>query len=167
MRKISPLPGFFQFSCSLFVRYPYLFLLLDCPAFCLLSLLYNTHKTQTSMPPAGFERTNPRLRPLRHCNRQNSAGFFPSLFFCPASAVFRNFLILLSLHFDRTYFLSVLASAFYLSCKTHTKHKHPCPRQDSNPQSQLASYRRPSGIRSPDRPARSESYSMSCPGAPL
>ena len=40
---------FFIFLCSVF--YLYLFLCLDCPAFCLLSLL----TTQTSMSPAGFE----------------------------------------------------------------------------------------------------------------
>jgi hypothetical protein len=32
-------------------------------AFCLLSLLYNTHKTQTSMPLAEFETRKPSKRP--------------------------------------------------------------------------------------------------------
>ena len=41
----------FLFSlCTLSV-----FLCPDCPGFHLLSLLYNTHNRQTSMPPEGFE----------------------------------------------------------------------------------------------------------------
>ena len=37
--------GVFLFSCSLFVLYPHLFLRLDCPAFCLLSLLDKRQNT--------------------------------------------------------------------------------------------------------------------------
>jgi hypothetical protein len=44
--------------------------------------------------------------------------------------------LVLSLYVIRTYFsfLIVLHFAFCLCCTTHTKHKHPCPRWDSNPQ---------------------------------
>jgi hypothetical protein len=69
-------PGgtFFQFSWSLFILYPCLFLCLDCPGFFFfLSLL--TNKTQTSNPSAGFEPAIPArsvatdLRPLPHGQR--------------------------------------------------------------------------------------------------
>ena len=54
VRKISPLPVFF---CILLysVHHPYFVLCLDCPSFCLLSLLYNTN----IMTPAGFETATP------------------------------------------------------------------------------------------------------------
>ena len=44
--------------------------------------------------------------------------------------------LVLSLYVIRTYFsfLIVLHFAFCLCCTTHTKHKHPCPRRDSNAQ---------------------------------
>ena len=43
---------FFVFSCTLFVLHPYLVLCLDCPAFCLLSVLaaYTTHNTNIHAP---------------------------------------------------------------------------------------------------------------------
>ena len=41
--------GFFVFSCTVSVLHPYLFLSLDCPAFCLLSLL-TTHNTTIHLP---------------------------------------------------------------------------------------------------------------------
>ena len=56
--KISPTPGLFVFSCALFVLHPYLFLCLDCPAFCHF-FFYLQHTSQTSMPPAGFEPATP------------------------------------------------------------------------------------------------------------
>ena len=64
----------FVFSYILFELHPYLFVCLDCPAFCLLSLLYSTH---THTHPAGFEPAvtasdwppTLALRPLGHCDR--------------------------------------------------------------------------------------------------
>jgi hypothetical protein len=53
-------------SCSLFVLYPYLFLCIDCPSFCLCVYCVththtqtHTHTTQTPMPQAGFELSIP------------------------------------------------------------------------------------------------------------
>ena len=49
LKESMTTPGFFKFSYSVFILYPYLFLRLYCPAFCLF-----VFRTQTSMPPAGF-----------------------------------------------------------------------------------------------------------------
>jgi hypothetical protein len=46
--------GIILFSFSLLVHYSYLFLCLDCPTLCPLSLLYDTHNKNINMP-AGFE----------------------------------------------------------------------------------------------------------------
>ena len=54
VRKIRLHRVFFLYSRVLFL---YLFLCLDCPAFCRLSLSWRT--IQTSMPPAGFETATP------------------------------------------------------------------------------------------------------------
>ena len=60
VRKISPPSGpFFLFYILLYsVCTSFWFLCFDCPAFCVLSLLYNTHNT-ASMPPAAFELATP------------------------------------------------------------------------------------------------------------
>ena len=58
-RDEHPFPHrIFVFSCVQFVLYPYFFIYLDCPAFCLLFFTYNK-TTQTSMPQAGFEPATP------------------------------------------------------------------------------------------------------------
>ena len=47
----------------------------DCPGVYLLSLLYNTHKTQTSMPPAGFEPVIPACeRPRTYALDRTATG---------------------------------------------------------------------------------------------
>ena len=84
VRKISPSLGFFfflnSFSSSLFVSFPHLFLCLDCPGLCL-CLYCTTHNTNTFAPtgirtrnPSKLASTDPRLRPLDHCNRRHSSN---------------------------------------------------------------------------------------------
>ena len=69
VRKMSSLLGFF---CSLFVLYPYFFVLIIL-AFCLLSLLCNTRNTNIHAPDGIRSRNlskrsaaDPHLRPLGH-----------------------------------------------------------------------------------------------------
>jgi hypothetical protein len=65
---------FLLLSCSLFVLYPYLFLRLDSPAFCLLSLLHNTdiHAPGGIRTCSASKRSlaDPGLRPLGSRDRQ-------------------------------------------------------------------------------------------------
>jgi hypothetical protein len=73
-----PLPDC-DFFCCLSVLHPYLVLCPYCPAFCVLSLLYNTHNTNIHAPD-GIRTRNPskrsaadsRLRPLDHWDRLGS-----------------------------------------------------------------------------------------------
>ena len=67
---------FLVFSCTLFVLHPYLFLCLDCPAFCLLSFL-TTHNTNLPAPggirtcnPSQRSAADPRLRQLGQWDRR-------------------------------------------------------------------------------------------------
>jgi hypothetical protein len=75
--------------------------------------IHNTHNRQTSMPPVGF------------------------LFVCPGFFPFDQFLYCLNPFVLNVTILSMLPSL------QQAQHKHPCPRRDSNPQSQQANGSRP------------------------
>jgi hypothetical protein len=58
---------FLLFDCFLFVLCPYLFLCLDCPGFCLLSLLQNTHDINIQAP-GGIRIRNSSKREALDCS---------------------------------------------------------------------------------------------------
>ena len=73
--NLAPPGFFFVFSCTLFVFYTYLFLCLECPAFCLVSIR-TTHNTNIHAPgeirtrkPSKRSAADHRLRPLGHWAR--------------------------------------------------------------------------------------------------
>ena len=109
--------------------------------------IHNTHKRKTSMPPAGFSLFSCILFPssllvsvlivlhfafLSALTTHNTNIHFPGGIFCSLSVPYPYFFVLI-----------VLAFAFSSNWTT-TQYKHPCPRQDSNPQPQQAIGRRPS-----------------------
>jgi hypothetical protein len=102
---------------------PYLFLCLDCPRFCLLSLQYNTDNTNT-YARGGIQTRNPSRR---------ATTDIP-----PRSRRHRDRPVL-CLYFFHTCLLYRSSWLVPLSLLYNIKHKHPCPWRDSNPQSQQAS----------------------------
>ena len=118
---------------------------------------HNTHNRQTSMPPVGFEPTisageRPQTYALDRAATGTGASWFVLFVFvatAPQWARVSSFTRFLDQTQRRTTFgrasldeWSARRTDFYLT--THNTHNRlPCPRWDSNPQSQQASGRRP------------------------